>query len=195
MAKKRKPEIVVIAPSSMLYADDDQLTVAQLLRLRIMPLVIGLALGFIISFAVSRFEEVLAKNIEVAFFLPFIVYMAAAVGSQTATIATRDMSSGTAVFNIYVVKEIIIGLILGLTFAIVSGVVILLWLASWKLAMAVALSMFAAISVAPLLALLVTKVMDIRRIDPAAGAGPIATVIQDTISVVIYGLIASAILL
>lgn len=180
---------------SFLLADDDQLPVMQLISLRIMPLLVGLVLGFIVSFIVSRFQEVLSKNIEVAYFLPFIVYMADAVGAQTQTIATRDLSGGTAVFSQYLIKETIIGILLGLFFGAISWLVVMVWFSSAHLASAVGLSMLGAVSVAPLSALLVTTILNIEKIDPAVGAGPIGTVIQDTISVIIYGSIASAVLL
>ena len=55
--------------------------------------------------------------------------------------------------------------------------------------------MFAAVLVAPLVALLVTETLQLEHSDPAVGSGPIATVIQDTLSILIFGLIASAIIL
>lgn len=180
---------------STLLADDDQLSVSQLITLRIMPLLIGLVMGFLVSFIVSRFQEVLSKNIEVAYFLPFIVYMADAVGAQTQTIATRDITGGTAILKEYMIKETIIGVLLGLFFGAISWLVIMVWFNSHLLASAVGLAMLGAISIAPLSALLVTSVLNIEKIDPAVGAGPIGTVIQDTISVIIYGSIASAVLL
>src|SRR3989344_8421958 len=175
------------------YADDDRYPVSTLALMRIPPLVGGLALGMVLAFITSRFEEVLLKNIQMAFFIPFVVYMAAAVGSQTQSIYTRDLKSGKAGFMHYLVKETCLGLILGLLFGVASWLMVEMWFGSEVIARAVALSMFAAIATAPLVALIVTEVLQLERQDPAVGAGPIATVIQDTITVIIYGLISSAI--
>ncbi len=60
--------------------------------------------------------------------------------------------------------------------------------------MVVSTAMFFTVTIAPLVALLVTEVLQLEHKDPAVGSGPIATVIQDTLSVLIYGLVASAIL-
>lgn len=177
------------------YADDDKESVKQLLQLRIPSLAIGLAFGLVLSFAVSQFEEVLSKNISVAFFIPFIVYLAAAVGNQTGSIFTRDLKSGRANFHTYLLKEAAVGILLGVLFAFVSAPVVFLWFESIGLALAVSLSIFCAVASAPLIALVVTELLQLEHKDPAVGAGPIATVIQDTVSVLIYGLIASAILL
>jgi|SRR3989344_1426180 len=177
------------------YADDDKYPISTLALMRIPPLVGGLVLGMVLSFVMSRFEEVLAKNVQVAFFIPLVVYMASAVGGQTQGIYTRDLKSGKAKFATYLLKETCLGLILGFLFGALSWFIVETWFGSEELARAIALSMFAAVASAPLVALIITEVFELEHQDPAVGAGPIATVIQDTISVIIYGLISSAILL
>lgn len=189
------PEEKVILKKIIKYADDDRYPVSTLALMRIPPLVGGLVFGIVLSFATSRFEEVLMKNVQIAFFIPLVVYMAAAVGSQTQSIYTRDLKSGKAKFGNYLFKETCLGLILGLFFGLASWLIVEIWFGSEELARAIALSMFAAVAAAPLVALIVTEVFELEHQDPAVGAGPIGTVIQDTISVIIYGMISSAILL
>lgn len=177
------------------YVDDDTESIKTLIRLRIPSLIIGLVLGIILSFVTSRFEEVLAKNVSVAFFIPFVVYIADAVGAQTQSIYSRDLGSGKARFKKYLLKESILGVLLGLMFGSIIFPVVLFWFHSLSLAFAVSLSAFFAVSTAPLIALIITEIFQIEHKDPAASSGPIATVIQDTTSILIYGLIATAIIL
>lgn len=177
------------------YADDDFESVPKLFWLRAPTLMIGLLLGIGISFAVSRFEEVLAYNIHVAFFLPFIVYMASAVGTQTEAIYSRDLKSGRARFSHYLWKEPLLGLLFGAVFGSFAGGAAFLWLGDFLLALSVAVSSFAAIAVAPIVALVVTEVFQMMHEDPAVGSGPIATVLQDMTSIIIYGFVSSGILL
>ncbi|OGK17092.1 hypothetical protein A2774_01925 [Candidatus Roizmanbacteria bacterium RIFCSPHIGHO2_01_FULL_39_12c] len=179
----------------ILLADDDKYPVRTLLLMRVPPLIVGLVLGFVISFATSRFEKVLAEKIEVVFFLPFIVYMASAIGSQTQTIYSRDLTRGKANFITYLFKEMALGLILGTIFGFICFLVVSVWFGATKLALTVGMSLFVAMGLAPLVALIVTEILELEHQDPAVGAGPIATVIQDTISVIIYGAIASLIIL
>lgn len=178
----------------IVYADDDQLSVKRLFQLRFPALLIGLVLGVGLLFLTSAFDKVMRQSVEVAFFIPFIVYMAAAVGNQTQTIFARDLRSRHASFRVYLAKEVLLGLVIGSLAALLAGGVAL-WFGTTRLAIAVTLSMFTAIAVSPLVALFVTEVLQLERRDPAVGAGPIATVIQDTMSVLIYGIIASAIVL
>lgn len=177
------------------YADDGYESMGTLIRLRSPALVIGLILGIGISFVTSSFEEVLSQNVQVAFFMPFIIYIADAIGTQTEAIYSRSLKNGNARFNTYLRKEFLLGLIFGLVFGIFSALIILLWLGSGSLAAAVGVSSFIAVATAPLVALSVAQTFQSIRKDPAAGSGPIATVIQDVISVIIYGLVASAIIL
>ncbi len=178
----------------MHYADDDTSSIRSLLAMRSPSIAIGLVLGVLLSFVTSRFEEVLSHDIRVAFFIPFIVYVAAAVGAQTENIYVRDLRSGRASFKKYLVKETILGIILGALSSVVSAMVTMLWFGSMELTMVVSTAMFFTVTIAPLVALLVTEVLQLEHKDPAVGSGPIATVIQDTLSVLIYGLVASAIL-
>lgn len=179
----------------ILLIDDDLYTVRRLAWMRAPSLIIGLVMGFALSFVTSRFEQVLEKNISVAFFIPFIVYMADAVGTQTQAIYTRDLGNGTAKFSTYLFKESGLGIIMGIFFGCVTFLIITTWFQSMMLATAVSLATFFAISTAPIVAILVTEVLQLEHQDPAIGAGPIATVIQDAVSILVYGAIASWILL
>lgn len=177
------------------YADDDKISITNLLILRTPSLVIGLLLGLLLSFVTSRFEQVLSQQIALAFFIPFVVYMASAIGTQTQSIYTRDLKTGKANFKTYLFKESVIGIILGSVFGIVTAFLVFFWFHSNNLAMAIGLSLFAAMALAPLIAILISEFLQIEHEDPAVWAGPIATIIQDAVSVVIFGLIATGIFL
>lgn len=177
------------------YADDDVTPLKRLFRMRLPSLLIGLVLGLFLSLITSGFEKVLLENVRIAFFIPLVVYMAAAVGAQTQSIYVRDLAEGRASFHKYLIKETFLGIFLGLVMCSLTFVAIMSIFNSMELASAVSLGMFLAVAVAPLIALLVTKLLQIEHTDPAVGAGPIATVIQDTVSVVVYGIAATLIIL
>lgn len=177
------------------YADDDCESVGKLFKLRAPALMLGLLLGIGISFVTSNFEEVLSKNVQLAFFLPFVVYLSSAVGTQTEDIYTRDLKTGKAKFNTYLHKEFFLGILFGLIFSIFSGAIAFLWLRNELLSLTVTVASFIAIATAPIVALLVAHALQSANKDPAAGTGPIATVIQDVLSVVIFGLVANMIIL
>lgn len=177
------------------YADDETEPVELLLRLRVPSLVIGLIMGFVLSFMTSAFEDVLEKNIALTFFIPFIVYLADAVGTQTQSIYVRALKTGKAKFKTYFLKEIVLGFFIAILFSILTAIVLMIWYDSVGLTLAVSLGIFGAIISAPPVAIVITRVFQFEREDPAVWAGPLATVVQDTLSVIIYGIIATLILL
>lgn len=177
------------------YADDQKEPISLLLRLRLPWLFVGLILGAITTIIVSRFEAVLASNVSVAFFIPYIVYLSAAVGGQTEIIYVRNMNKKGTTFAGYFIKELLLGIIIGTLFGVLVGAFTAIWLKSTALALTVGLAMAASISAATLIGVLVPTLLRRENQDPAVGAGPFATVIQDLVSLSIYFAIASVIIL
>ncbi|HEY1074829.1 MAG TPA: magnesium transporter, partial [Patescibacteria group bacterium] len=157
-------------------------------------LIVGLFGAASVSFLMSRFERALSEDLSLAFFLPAIVYMSDAVGTQTETMIVRNMATKRIRFAVYLVKEFFLGLALGVIFGILLGGFAFVWLHDSKVALSVGLAMFANILVAPLIALAIPTFIRHAHKDPALGAGPFTTIIQDAISVVIYFMIATAII-
>jgi magnesium transporter len=182
-------------PNKILYADDDKESISLLLRLRLPPLALGLILGICISLLTSRFEEVIKANVHVAFFIPFVVYIADATGTQTQAIYTRDLKTHRSRFHIYFAKELLLGIVSGAIFGMIIFAATLAWLHNLLLAFAIGISTFVAVATAPTIALITTEISNKLRKDPAVESGPIATVIQDATSILIYGAITSLMLL
>jgi magnesium transporter len=159
------------------------------LRQRIWHRVPWLGLGLLGSGAaawlVGGFEEELARDVRLAFFVPGVVYMADAVGTQTETLVIRGLSVG-ATFRTAFRLESLTGLIVGLLIAAVTFPAVWLVLGSALLGLAVALSLLCACGIATMVAMLLPWAMLRSGRDPAFGSGPLATVIQDLLSLVIY---------
>lgn len=181
----------------IIYADDSTEGVRLLLRLRLPILLVGLIIGGFTTILVSKFQRVISQQVSLAFFIPIVVYIADAVGTQTETIFVRNLSIKKPVkLSTYLIKEFLVGLAIGLISGLLMGGFAYLWLGSAAVAATVGLAMLASITTAALFGLLVpTVIHKMARIDPAIGAGPFTTVIQDLITVLIYFAIASAIIL
>lgn len=172
------------------FEDDTKEKVVPLIEHRFPWLIIGLVGGIIAVIVSSSFGRLLEKNIQLAFFIPVIVYMSAAVGSQTGTIYVRNLVKKDVSFSKYFLKELILGTFLGAFFGILLGGFAYFWLKDIQIAFTVGLAMFATILTAPIIALLIPTVLFKEHTDPAVGAGPFSTVIQDITSIFIYLLIA-----
>ena len=154
-------------------------------------LVVGLLGSAVAAWVVRGFEAQLALDLRLAFFVPGVVYMADAVGTQTEALVIRGLSVGVPirkVFRLEVLTGICVGLILG------AATLPAVWLAfgSLDLAVALALALLSACGVATAVAMALPWLMTRAGRDPAFGSGPLATVVQDLLSLVIYFVIATA---
>jgi magnesium transporter len=166
--------------------------VARRLLHRLPWLLIGL-LGAMVSAAiVGAFQAELDAKILLAFFVPGIVYMADAVGTQTETILIRGLSSGLTVRSVVrreIVTGAIIGVIIGASF---FGFALIVW-GDASVATAVGLALVACCSIATVVAMSLPWLFQRLGLDPAFGSGPLATVFQDLLSIAVYLAIATAI--
>jgi magnesium transporter len=148
-------------------------------------LLVGLAGAFATAGVMSSFEDRLAANVTIAFFVPGIVYMADAVGTQTETLVIRGLSLGVSVRKIAareLVTGLLVGVLLGLAFLAVG---LLLW-QDTTVVPAVALAVFAACATATVVAMTLPWALARLGTDPAFGSGPLATAIQDLLSLLLY---------
>ncbi len=177
------------------YANDANESVSLLLKIRLPWLILGLFLSMGTALVVSRYEDILSFDPRIAFFIPLIVYVSDAVGTQTATIYIRNLTKKQAKFKVYIIKELLFGMSVGAIFGLLVGGATYLWLGSTDIALAVGIAMIASITSASVLSLLFAASLNKVKIDPAIGVDPIVTVVQDVISLMIYFAVASFILL
>lgn len=175
--------------------DDIKEPVGHLLEHRLPWLVLGALGGIFASVVVSKYERILEADLRLAFFIPLIVYLSDAVGTQTETIFVRHLKKTGTGFVRYLMKETFLGFCLGAVFGVLTGVFASWWLGSAAIGLTVGLAMFINLSLAPALASLIPELLYKEHTDPALGAGPLATIIQDLISLLIYFLLATLIIL
>ncbi|MEU4234453.1 magnesium transporter [Nonomuraea sp. NPDC026600] len=151
---------------------------------RIPWLLLGLLGAMLSAGIVASFEEQLAANVTLAFFLPGVVYMADAVGTQTEAVVVRGLSVGVSIRRL-VRGEAITGLIIGAAMAVAFLPFALLY-GDTQVALTASISLFAACSVASVLAMALPWLLNRLGQDPAFGSGPLATVVQDLVSIAVY---------
>jgi magnesium transporter len=157
-------------------------------------LIVGLGIGFISSLIVSRFEQFLNTNVEIAFFISMIAYMSGAMSTQSETMFIRAVTVLKINIGRYLVRELFVGIIIGAIVGVLAGLGAYILSHSVEVALAVGLALLISMSVATVLACVVPWVIKSLGRDPAIGSGPFATAIQDLLSITIYFLIAHVIL-
>lgn len=166
--------------------------VARRLAHRLPWLAVGLLGAMMSAWLVGSSEEQLARTVQLAFFLPAIVYMADAVGTQTETLAVRGLSVGVPIRR-FVAKEMIAGALIGCVVAALFFPFCYVVFDDVSVAVTVSLALFASCGVASAVALLLPWLLNRLHKDPAFGSGPLATVVQDLLSIAIYLALASVI--
>jgi magnesium transporter len=145
------------------------------------------------AFLVSAFQVSFPQMMTLVPFIPVIGAMGGNVGSQSSTIVVRGFATGRVdVHNLgrFLLKELMIGLLMGAACGLLAGVVAIVWRGHPLLAVTVAVSMLAAMMTAALLGVLVPWLFRLLRIDPAIAAGPLVTTINDTTAIGIYYVVA-----
>lgn len=175
--------------------DDAKEKLSILIKERLPWLILGLIGGIIVTILVSKFESILSKNISLAFFLPVIVYMSDAIGTQTENVYVRNLAKFRDNFFSYLLKELMIGIAFGSFFGILLGLFAKFWIGSTTVALTITSAMFINGIIAPVVALIVPELLFREHRDPALGAGPFTTILQNLISLSVYLAAATLIIL
>jgi magnesium transporter len=167
----------------------------QRARDRLPWLLIGLLGSILATFVVSRFEQALEKQVFIAFFVPGIVYLADAIGTQTEAIVVRGLSLSQNSLRTLLMGELWTGILIGLALGCLSFPLVAIAFGNFSLAIAVSLAILTAGGVATTIGLFLPWLLDRLGRDPAFGSGPVATIIQDVLSLLIYFAIAQWLLI
>ncbi|KKQ34366.1 MAG: Mg2+ transporter [Candidatus Nomurabacteria bacterium GW2011_GWB1_37_5] len=158
-------------------------------------LIFGLGGGLLAAYFVGYFEDTLKQLLTLAAFVPAIVYMGDAVGTQTQTVLIRSLAAeSTFNFKKYIVREILVGVALAAVLGIVVGVISFVLWEPMVLGVILGFSFFITIISAVLIALFLPLLFLKLRFDPAIASGPFATTIRDLTSVIIYLEVATFVL-
>ena len=155
-------------------------------RHRLPWLVVGLVGSIVATWVMSRFEQVLAARPAISFFVPALVYLADAIGTQSEAVAVRGLSLSHVRLPRLLGGEIRTGLLIGATLALLAWPLVGLAFGDWRLAGAVAGALAGASALATGIGILFPWLLARTGLDPAYGSGPLATVIQDVLTLLVY---------
>ena len=122
--------------------------------------------------------------VALAFLMPIVASMGGNAGMQTLavtirSIATKELTSGNIAKII--TKEFIIGILNGIIFAIITGLIVQLWFKEINLSILISITMVLNMIVAGLFGILVPVSLKKLNIDPAISSSVLVTTITDVI--------------
>jgi magnesium transporter len=143
---------------------------------------INLLTAFLASAFIGLFEATLQQVVALAVLMPVVASMGGIAGSQTLTLIVRGLALGQITrsnLKSLLSKELKVGGLNGILWAIVIGVVTLWWFESPMLGMVIGLAIIVNIVMAALSGVLIPVLLDKLRIDPALSGSVILTTVTD----------------
>ena len=171
-------------------------SIAQVMRSRIVWLLVFIGAGAVTVTVLASFESTLAREVQLALFVPLVIGTAGNTGAQSATTITRALAVGEVRLEDLiqvVLREGGTGTLLGATVGTLAFGPIALF-AQAPIAAVVALTLLVACSLASLIGSALPIGAKRVGIDPAVMSVPLITALVDACGLVAYFLIARLVL-
>ena len=161
-------------------------------------LAVNLVTAVLASLVIAQFEATIAQFVALAVLMPIVASMGGNAGTQSLTVAVRAMATrdltGSNVWRV-IRREVLVGLVNGVIFAIVMGIVGVIWFGSPSLGAVIAAAMVINLVVAGLAGTVIPVLLEKMGVDPALASGAFVTTVTDVVGFFAFlGLAAWALL-
>jgi len=167
----------------------------NMVRSRVPWLVVGVIGGTITAALIGSFEDLLSEFIALASFIPIMVYMSDAVGTQSEALIIRKIAVDPSMRPlIYIRREIMVAAGIGALSSAFAGLMAGLTRMNPSLGLIVFISMFFSVLAAVFISTASPLIFRRLGFDPAVATGPLATILSDFTTTLIYLSVASSLL-
>jgi magnesium transporter len=158
--------------------------VSTVARRRFNWLLVNLATAFLASSVLGLFEGQLQKMVALAVLAPIVASQGGNAATQTMTVvvralAVRELSSANMWRTI--LREVLVGLVNGLAFAVITGVAAVAWFKVPDLGIVIGLAMLCNLVAGALGGILIPLALDRSGSDPAVSSGVFVTTVTDVV--------------
>ncbi|GAA6195540.1 magnesium transporter [Pseudophaeobacter sp.] len=147
-------------------------------------LAVNLVTAVLASLVIAQFEATIAQFVALAVLMPIVASMGGNAGTQSLTVAVRAMATrdltGSNVWRV-IRREVLVGLVNGVIFAVVMGVVGVIWFGSPSLGGVLAAAMVINLVVAGLAGTVIPVLLEKMGVDPALASGAFVTTVTDVV--------------
>ena len=172
---------------SMAGLDEDEDTFAPVFRTaprRAMWLGINLITAFIAAGVINLFQGTIEKVVALAVLMPIVASMGGIAGTQTLTVLVRGIALGQVGRNNQawlINREVLVGLLNGVLWALVVAVAASLWFDDWTIGLVIAAALVINLITAGFTGAVLPLLMTRFRIDPALAGGVVLTTVTDVV--------------
>jgi magnesium transporter len=159
-------------------------TVWTIARGRFNWLLINLATAFLASSVLGLFEGSLQKMVALAVLAPIVASQGGNAATQTMTVAVRALATrdlGRANARRVIMREVMVGLLNGIAFAVITGAAAYAWFQVPGLGIVIGLAMICNLVAGALGGILIPLVLERLRLDPAVSSGAFVTTVTDVV--------------
>ncbi|MGY5798777.1 magnesium transporter [Rheinheimera faecalis] len=145
---------------------------------------INLLTAFLAAWTIGLFEATLQQVVALAVLMPIVASMGGIAGSQTLTLIIRGLALGQITPQTYwtlMRKELSIGAINGVLWALVIAAITYLWFGDWIIASVISFAIVINICVAAFSGVVIPVWLEKMKIDPALSGSVILTTVTDVI--------------
>ena len=147
-------------------------------------LFVNLLTAFLASSVLGLFEQSLSKMVALAVLAPIVAGQGGNAATQTMTVAVRALATrelGAANAFRVTIRETFVGLLNGLGFGVLTGVMAALWFGDWNIGAVIALAMTINLVAGALGGILIPMTLDRYKADPAVSSGVFVTTVTDVV--------------
>jgi magnesium transporter len=144
----------------------------------------NLLTALLASWVISWFEGSLEKMVALAVLMPIVASMGGNAGTQTMTVAVRALATrelGRGNTSRIIAREMLVGLLNGIVFAVIMGVIAVAWFNITDLGLVIGLAMVTVLTAAALGGILIPLMLVRLGVDPAVSSGPFVTTVTDVV--------------
>ena len=158
--------------------------VAAASRRRAIWLGINLLTAFLAAAVIGKFEATLEQIVALAVLMPVVASMGGVAGTQTLTLIVRGLALGQVSWDNardLLKREIAIGGLNGLLWAVVIALVAWAWFGDWRIALVIGAAIVINLLAAALSGVLIPLLLKRFAVDPALAGGVVLTTVTDVV--------------
>lgn len=165
---------------------DEELSdpVREIARSRFRWLFVNLLTAFLAAGVMSLFEAQLSQVVALAILAPIVASQGGNAATQTMTVAVRALATrelGGWNLRRFFTREIVVALINGCAFALITGVVAAFWFGNPALGGVIGVAMIVNLLAAAIAGASIPVLLDRFEIDPAIASGTFVTTVTDVV--------------
>ncbi|MBK8069566.1 MAG: magnesium transporter [Rhodanobacteraceae bacterium] len=158
--------------------------VAAASRRRAIWLGINLLTAFLAAAVIGKFEATLEQIVALAVLMPVVASMGGVAGTQTLTLIVRGLALGQVSWDNardLLKRELAIGGLNGLLWAVVIALVAWAWFGDWRIALVIGAAIVINLLAAALSGVLIPLLLKRFAVDPALAGGVVLTTVTDVV--------------